>query len=181
VKRAQVSSNMTFWPPAFEDDHKFLVALHNDPLVLRNITHPEPITLESHMKWWDKISNDPTQMRLIFMVDGKRAGFAKWYDIDRTNNCCALGADLHQDFRGKGLAKPLWTMMLDTCFNGRNWWNNRVSLTTAEYNEPGLRLYRGLGFQEEGRLTQSLYRDGKYHDQICMYMLREDWLAAEPA
>ncbi len=170
-----VPDGMSFWKPTLPEDHEFLVDLHNDPLVLRNITHPEPINLNQHLAWWSRVSNDPAQLRLIFMIDDKRAGFAKWYDIDRANNCCCLGADLHKDFRGRSLAKYMWTLMLQKCFDTLRL--NRVSLTTAEFNVPGKRLYTSLGFKEEGRLTKSLYRDSVYHDQVCMYMLREDWLA----
>jgi diamine N-acetyltransferase len=160
--------------PVHDDDHEWLVDLHNDPVVLRNVTHPNPITLERHLRWWGLIVQASSQQRLIFTVDGIRAGFAKFYDVDYDNGCCVLGGDIHKDYRGMGLAKVMWRLMLDTCFNGMNL--HRVSLTSAEYNAVGLHVYRGLGFKEEGRMTQALCRDGRRWDQICMYMLREDWL-----
>lgn len=159
--------------PVEDDDHVWLVELHNDPEVLKNITHPQPITLAQHMAWWDRISHDHRQLRLVFTVNNERAGFAKFYDIDRANNSCILGADIHKSFRGKGLAKPLWMAMLEMCFHGMGL--HRVALTTAAFNNIGQRVYRGVGFREEGRLVQSLYRDGFYHDQIMMYLLKEDW------
>lgn len=157
-----------------EGDHPWLVELHNDPEVLRNLTNPEPITPDQHRAWWDRTRVDPGQLRLIFTVDGQRVGFTKFYGIDRANHCCVLGADIHRDHRGKGYAKNMWAMMLNVSFIALQL--QRVGLTTAEFNEIGQRVYRGLGFKEEGRLVKSLYRDGTYHDQICMYMLRDDWL-----
>lgn len=161
--------------PVDDNDHEWLVELHNDPMVLRNLTHPQPIVMDQHLAWWHKVRHDRCQLRLIFEIDGVRAGLTKFYDIDWTNENCILGADLHRAFRGKGLAKLMWTLMLERCFNELSM--HRVSLTTAEYNVPARRTYQRVGFKEEGRLTQSLYRDGEYHDQITMYMLREDWLA----
>ena len=157
-----------------DDDHRWLVDLHNDPEVLRNVTHPEPITMDQHRAWWDKTKINPAQMRMIFTVNGERVGFTKFYDIDRTNRCCALGADIHKDHRGKGHAKNMWAMMLNVSFISLRL--HRVSLTTAEFNTVGQRVYRGLGFKDDGRLVQSLYRDGAYHDQLCMYMLADDWV-----
>ena len=159
--------------PVEDSDHSWLVELHNDPEVLYNLTHPQSITMEQHLAWWGKVSQDQRQLRLVFVVDNARVGFAKFYDIDHTNNNCVLGGDIHRDFRGRGLAKHMWTLMLQRCFEEMSL--NRVSLTTAEYNEVGKHVYQKLGFKEEGRLTQSLYRDNQYWDQICMYMLREDW------
>ncbi len=159
--------------PIEDGDHPFLVELHNDPAVLHNLTHPEPITMEQHLRWWERTKNDRRQPRLVFVADGKRAGLTKFYDYDAMNQTIVLGADIHKDFRGRGLAKYMWTLMLDRCFDGFR--VHRVGLTTAEYNTIGQRVYRNLGFKEEGKLIQSLCRDGKFHDQLCMYLLREDW------
>jgi RimJ/RimL family protein N-acetyltransferase len=152
-----------------EDDHPWLVELHNDPEVLYNLTDPRPITLETHLAWWKSL-NRSTQLRKIFCVDGERAGFTKFYSIDQTNRNCVLGADLHREYRGRGLARHMWGLMLRVCFD--EYKLHRVSLTTAEYNERARHVYGALGFLEEGRMVASLYRDGRYHDQICMYRLR---------
>lgn len=184
MRPCNVPSGMSL-RPIVNDDHKWLVELHNDPEVLKNLTHPEPITMAQHMAWWNRVSSDPTQRRMIFMVkvaelDGSevvvhplRIGVVKFYGIDRSNQNCSLGADIHQSNRGKGYAKYMWELMLRMSFNDLDL--HRVSLTTAAFNNVGQRVYRNLGFREEGRLVQSLCRDGIYHDQICMFMLRDDW------
>ena len=151
------------------EDHKWLVGLHNDPLVLRNITNPNPITLDDHLNWWYNLGND--QKRLVFCVNGFRAGFCKFYNIDADNNNCILGADLHLDFRGKGHSIHMWKLMLNYCFDNLSMY--RVSLRTAEYNTIARHLYKKLGFREEGVFSKSLFRDGQYYDEICMYYLKE--------
>lgn len=170
--RFTVPSNMRLRPVS-DDDHQWLVTLHNDPLVLQNLTHPQPITFEHHLRWWSQVKDDVHQLRLIFTVNYERVGAAKFYDIDHHNSCCVLGGDIHKDHRGKGYAKCMWALMLNKCFDDVRL--HRVSLTTAEYNTVAQRVYSSLGFKYEGRLTQSLFRDGKYHDQICAYMLKDDW------
>ncbi|MEO5741994.1 MAG: GNAT family protein [Vicinamibacterales bacterium] len=152
-----------------DDDHRWLVELHNDPDVLYNLTDPKPITLESHLAWWKSL-NQNSQIRKVFCVDDERAGFTKFYNIDRTNRNCVLGADLHREFRGRGLARHMWTLMLHVCFEDLKL--HRVSLTTAEYNARARHVYSTLGFLQEGRMIASLHRDEKYYDQICMYLLR---------
>lgn len=163
--------------PVTDDDHEFLVDLHNDPQVLKNLTHSEPITMGQHLAWWNKIRSNPNQLRLVFEVAGERCGFAKFYDIDTGNRNCILGGDIHRDFRGRGYAKYMWSLMLQKCFDELKL--HRVGLTTAEYNEVGQHVYHKLGFQEEGRLVKSLWRNGEFHDQILMYMLYPDWVAME--
>jgi RimJ/RimL family protein N-acetyltransferase len=156
-----------------DDDHQFLVDLHNDPVVLRNLTNPNPISLNDHLAWWESVRFNPHEKRLVFTVDRKRVGFTKFYQIDFINQNCVLGADIHRDHRGKGLAKHMWSEMLSYCFESLQL--HRVSLMTAEYNVIGQHVYQKLGFKEEGRLKETLYRDGTYHDGICMYMLRDDY------
>lgn len=161
--------------PVDAGDHEFLVELHNDPVVLRNLTNPLPITMRHHMSWWRKVNNDHMQSRMIFEVDGERVGVTKFYAIDKHNRSCMLGADIHASHRGRGHAKTMWSLMLERCFNDLGL--HRVCLTTAEYNVVAQHVYKSIGFIEEGRLVESLYREGKYWDQVCMYMLEEHWRA----
>lgn len=161
-----------------DEHHEWLCNLHNDPEVLRNLTHPSPITLDQHLEWWRQTSTDPRQERFIFGVHTltgvKPLGFTKFYDIDHVNKNCVLGADIVNEERGKGYAKHMWQLMLQHCFVHLDM--HRVSLTTAAFNNVGQRVYRGIGFREEGRKVQSLLRDGVFHDQIAMYMLKDDWI-----
>jgi len=160
-----------------DHDHDFLVELHNDPAVLKNITNPDPITLESHMAWWSRIQSSTTEERLIFCIDGIRAGFVKLYRMDRANFNCELGADLHKNFRGYGHAKHMWNLMLERCFRIHNM--HRVSLFVADYNTIAVHLYEKLGFKVEGKLNESLLRDGIFYDQTAMYMLAKDFESYE--
>lgn len=159
-----------------DNDHEFLLELHNDPAVLKNLTHPEPITLEQHLDWWEKIKDNPNQRRFIFCIDGERIGFTKFYSIDYINKNCVLGADIHKDHRGKGHAKHMWNEMLAYCFNTLQL--HRVSLSTADYNAVAHNVYKTVGFVVEGRMVESLYRDGVFCDQICMYMLANKWVSS---
>jgi diamine N-acetyltransferase len=149
-------------------DHDWLVSLHNDPDVLKNLTVAKPITFKDHLTWWNKIKKSCTEERFIFMVDNEMVGFTKFYKIDNINKNCVLGADIDKDHRGKGYARFMWTLMLDYCFDTLKLW--RVSLTTAEFNTIAQHVYKKLGFLEEGKFTQSLLRDEQYKDEILMYM-----------
>jgi len=104
-----------------------------------------------------------------------KIGIVKFYSIDHENRNCVLGADIHKDFRGKGFAKPMWNMMLHHCFDELNL--HRVSLTTAEFNFIAQKVYMQLGFKIEGTMKESLFRNGKFWDQICMSLIRKQWLS----
>lgn len=160
-----------------DDDHEFLVSLHNDPDVLHNLTNPTPITMQQHLSWWNQIKQNNKQIRLIFECDGVPIGFTKFYDIDTTNQNCVLGADIHKQYRGNGYAKFMWTLMLQKCFDELNL--QRVSLTTAEYNTKAISIYTRLGFREEGKFEHSLLRNDQFFDQLLMRMLKSEWDSME--
>jgi RimJ/RimL family protein N-acetyltransferase len=155
------------------DEHEWLLSVHNDPEVLKFLTHPHSVSLTEHMEWFKHISRHENSEAFIAENDGVRFGITKFYQLDHDNGSCGLGANIHKDHRGKGYAKPMWSLMLDRCFNFYKF--HRVWLTTAEYNIVGHKIYSSLGFIEEGRQIQSLNRNGRYYDQICMYMLRKMW------
>lgn len=150
-------------------EHPWLVELHNDPEVLKNVTDPKQITLETHLNWWN--SRGSNQQHKLFCVDGYKVGFTKFTQIDFANKNLVLGADIHQKFRNKGYAKYMWLLMLKESFETLGM--HRVSLITAEYNTKAIHIYEKIGFKHEGKSKESLYRDGKYHDAINMYMINE--------
>ena len=49
-----------------DNDHEWLVELHNDPLVLHNITNPSPITLENHIMWWKNLNTNKKPSKNFF-------------------------------------------------------------------------------------------------------------------
>jgi RimJ/RimL family protein N-acetyltransferase len=69
--------------------------------------------------------------------------------------------------------------MVKHCFETLNL--HRVWLHVFEYNPRGQKAYLKVGFQREGVLRQSIFREGRYWDTIVMAILREDWNNAEAA
>jgi RimJ/RimL family protein N-acetyltransferase len=56
---------------------------------------------------------------------------------------------------------------------------NRVHLRVYEDNARALAVYRRLGFQEEGRLRQDRFLEGRYWDTLLMGLLRQEWLDSQ--
>lgn len=52
---------------------------------------------------------------------------------------------------------------------------NRITYQIPEPNTAALKAYGKSGFQEEGRLRQAAFRDGKYHDLIVLGILANEW------
>ena len=52
---------------------------------------------------------------------------------------------------------------------------NRIYLYVFETNPRAIRAYEKCGFVHEGKLRQSVYRNGRYIDILLMSILRSEW------
>jgi RimJ/RimL family protein N-acetyltransferase len=49
-----------------------------------------------------------------------------------------------------------------------------IELGVVEENTRAIRSYEKVGFQVDGRLRQSFFRDGKWHDSLLMCVLKDE-------
>ncbi|KAJ5997939.1 hypothetical protein N7499_005664 [Penicillium canescens] len=84
-----------------------------------------------------------------------------------------LGISLAPGFRGKGYGGEAINWGLDWAFRYAG--VHRVELYSFSYNENALRLYRKLGFVEEGREREAIYHLRVWHDVVLFSMLEHEW------
>lgn len=87
------------------------------------------------------------------------------------SHCFGGGTTLvHPSWGGRGVGTSLWTNFLDTVgSNGRFSDIARVELFVRSSNEAGIKLYKKVGFEEEGRLKRRIVsKKGELEDDIIM-------------
>jgi RimJ/RimL family protein N-acetyltransferase len=52
---------------------------------------------------------------------------------------------------------------------------HRVALAVFEFNERAIRAYAACGFIVEGRARESIWRDGRWWDELSMSILAAEW------
>jgi RimJ/RimL family protein N-acetyltransferase len=80
------------------------------------------------------------------------------------------------DAWGHGFGTEATQLMVDHAFGTLGL--HRVSLYVFEFNERAIRAYRRCGFVIEGRARESIWRDGRWWDELAMSVLEADWRAA---
>lgn len=96
-------------------------------------------------------------------------------DIDQTNRSCTTGVLIgDHDYWNQGFASEAYRLLLDYLFNERN--INRVQAYVLESNIPSLKMHQKVGYQIEGTLRQSVYKNGRYQDQVLLSVLKEEYL-----
>ena len=75
--------------------------------------------------------------------------------------------------REKGLGTEAVQLLLEFGFKTLNL--HRIYLRAFAFNTRAINLYGRLGFVEEGRLREAVFKDGEYHDEVRMAMLAREW------
>lgn len=119
-------------------------------------------------------SADAYEFRVRTLKDDRLVGFIAIFSIEWPNSHGWIAVGIGDaDDRGKGFGKEATSLGLRFAFHELGL--RRLSLDVIADNLPAIALYQGLGFREEGRLRERIYRDGQTADLIYMGLLRRDW------
>lgn len=149
--------------------------LHNDDSTLKALSDISHVTQESQMAWFKAISVSKSSRRYVARLksDHSFVGIFRIDRLDLWNRSAFVGADVVPSCRGKGYATEMFIYFLDYLFNQCGL--HRLALVTLETNVPAINLYLKLGFVEEGRERQAIYREGKFVDLLSMGLLAKEW------
>lgn len=114
-----------------------------------------------------------SQRMLVAEVDGIVVGHAGLTLFARRRaHVGSIGMSVDQAYQGQGVGTALLAALIDLA---DNWYNlRRLELEVYTDNEPGIRLYKRVGFAVEGTHRAYAYRDGEWADAYSMARLREE-------
>ncbi len=81
-------------------------------------------------------------------------------------------------FRGKGIGSEVNNLLTNIAFEQYNM--HKVELFTREDNAAAIRSAEKNGYKLEGRVRETVYFNGKFHDGILMGLLREEYEKTKP-
>ena len=104
-------------------------------------------------------------------------GFTTFSALDPDNGSVMFHITIgERDAWGRGLGTETTRLMLAHAFERLGL--HRVGLTVFSFNERAIRAYEKAGFRVEGRLRETVMRDGRFWDELVMAVLRDEWLSA---
>ncbi|MBA7602443.1 putative ribosomal N-acetyltransferase YdaF [subsurface metagenome] len=156
-------------------DLENLRKLRNDFLnTSQYLTYPLPINEKNQLSWFESISKSPD--KIYFVIENEKnqfLGIIRADEWDKINQSIRTGMDLAPEFRSKGLAYKTYLIFIEYLFNNIN--INRIWLEVLDFNKYAISLYKKIGFIEEGRKRQAVYRHGEFCDYIVMSYLKKDY------
>ena len=123
------------------------------------------------MRWrWPSTSGRPTGS----------IGTCAFSQLDGDNGSALYHITIgEKDAWGHGFGTEATRLMVDHAFETLGL--HRIALNVFEFNERAIRAYLRCGFVVEGRSRESIWRDGRWWDELAMSILESDWRVARDA
>lgn len=128
-------------------------------------------TVEQEKEFIETIINKENALFIIAEIDGKVIANLNFSGGSRKRTCHVgeFGVSVLKEYWGKGIGEKLIAYMLD-------WSNNstiirKINLRVRTDNTRAIKLYKKLGFFEEGILKRDFLINGKFYDSILMGLL----------
>ncbi len=159
------------------EDIQLAQAYINDYEVKRllNPGIPYPYTYEDEMKWFESnsASKDNYSFAIETLEESKYIGGCGVNKIDWKNSVAMVGIFIgDKNYWGKGYGTDAMKVLVSFIFDQLN--IHKVKLQVFSFNQRAIRSYEKCGFKTEGTLRKEIFKDGKYHDEVIMGILRED-------
>ncbi|GEM_PF-2023225 len=126
-------------------------------------------TVEQSLEWFRTTKPDFWAITL----NDQMIGYFRLSNYSKVNGNIYVGADLHKNWRGKGLAYGAYLLFIPFLFE--RYELHKITLEVLETNARAMHLYKKLGFVEEGVKREEVLKKGKYIGSIVMSVLREEW------
>ena len=162
-----------------EDDLVYINKFRNNKDLQSFLVAPfRYINIETDKKWLSSYQNNRNNnIRCVICHenDTNILGVVYLLDIDWINRTANFGIFISSEsMRGKGYGKYATKLMLEHAFYNMNL--NRVQLRVLEKNDRAIKLYKNVGFIEEGILRDAVFKENCYQNLVVMGILRSDFI-----
>ncbi len=164
--------------PVRRSDIQYFLKWFNDPDVIQYLNLYLPMTEMAEEKYIEGLGTDRTKtMFVIEAIDGelgKPIGSMGLDNINPRDHNATFGIAIgDKDYWSKGYGTEAARLLVNYGFEQLNL--HRINSSAIAFNERSLRLHKRVGFKEEGRQREGIFKNGKFHDHVVFGILREEW------
>lgn len=165
------------------EDLPELTGWWNDPglaVLQRYMTSPLPTDdITELFQQWSK--NDTMQAAGFSIIaqsgemsqGGELVGHVTAWGMNPRVRTATLAIMIGPRYQGQGFGGDALRVMLRVVFEEMA--AHKAALDTWSFNDRALRLYRSLGFVEEGRERDAVFHRGEFHDKVHLGMLESEY------
>ncbi len=148
---------------------------HNKEPILLMLRDPVVVTETMQNKWFESISSNKNNT--VFVIFHKKPekviGVWKLQGVDEVNRATEIGLDIFTGYRNKGFGQMSFHMIFKYLFESYN--IHTIWARIGEYNKISLAAAQKAGFKISGRIRETLFRSGKYWDNIVLDITAGDY------
>ena len=166
--------------PIKRSDISYFLKWFNDPEVFQYLTLYLPMTEMSEEKFIEELGTTRARSDALFVIEviegasTKPIGNCGLHQIDSKDQNANLGIIIgEKDYWSKGYGAEAAKLVINYGFQQLNL--HLIYSTAVAFNERSIKLHKKVGFREEGRLRQAIFKNGQYHDLLQFGILREEW------
>jgi RimJ/RimL family protein N-acetyltransferase len=150
---------------------------YSDPEIARLARYQEaPMRAEEIERFFTArvVGRDALAMAIHERMSDRLIGTCAFSQLDGENGSALYHITIgEKETWGQGYGTEATRLMLDHAFGKLGL--HRIALFVFEFNERAIRTYKRCGFVIEGRSRESIYRDGRWWDELAMSVLESDW------
>ncbi|MFX4261972.1 UDP-4-amino-4,6-dideoxy-N-acetyl-beta-L-altrosamine N-acetyltransferase [Pelotomaculum propionicicum] len=132
------------------------------------------ITMDEHRQWFKKTSKDENTICMIFQYQENPSGLVNFTQIDKCNSRCHWGFYLGETDVPRGSGMAMGYLALEYIFEVIG--IHKLYGEALAFNLQSIKYHKKLGFVEEGRFVEHIFKNGRYEDIISMAILNKNWL-----
>ena len=120
------------------------------------------------------VGTDALAMAVHERATNRLIGTCAFSQLDGDNGSALFHITIgEKDAWGHGYGTEATWLMLRHAFETLGL--HRIGLFVFEFNERAIRAYERCGFVIEGRARESIWRNGRWWDELAMSVLESDW------
>ena len=150
---------------------------YGDPEVARLIGYragPMPVAQIDRFFQARAVGPDALALAIHVRATERLIGTCAFSQLDGDNGSALFHITIgEKDAWGQGYGREATELMLEHAFARLRL--HRVALSVFAFNERAIRTYDKAGFVLEGRSRESIWRDGRYWDELQMSVLEAEW------
>ena len=171
----KLEGDKVYLSPMSAEDAETYCRWLNDPLVSGNIAAAARVdSFTAEKEYIENAQKNKSHLYAIVLKDTDTLiGNIGIEEIDNTSRTATIGMFIGDEGnRGKGFGSEALRLACRYAFDRLNM--HSLHLWVFSFNERAMNMYKKVGFKEVGRMRESYYLDGKYHDSILMDILRDE-------
>ena len=124
------------------------------------------------------VGPDSLALAIHIREDARLVGTCALSQLDADNGSAMFHITIGEpDAWGHGYGTEATQLMLGHAFDTLGL--HRIGLSVFEFNQRAIRTYISCGFVMEGRARESIWRDGRWWDELTMSMLSAEWVTRD--